>query len=146
MDESFCRNPDNRPFFEKIINSTRERARTLDECFEKVHFVFQEKIEFPEKESHKVFTADAISGLKSLQEFAEQRRDNPPSTEEWEAAFKQILETHNLKMKTLAQAVRLSLTGTLVSPPIFDVIDLLESVQSSIVYNWRLNISRQKCK
>jgi glutamyl-tRNA synthetase len=125
LDEAFCREPQHRPYLEKIIACTQERSRTLDEAFRMVAFLFQESLEYPEKDARKIFTADAVTGLQDLKEFAERRRTNPPSTEEWEQEFQRIMEQRTLKMKTLAQAVRLGLTGTKISPPIFDVIDLM---------------------
>jgi len=42
-----------------------------------------------------------------------------------EAAFNRILEQHGLKLKDLAQALRVALCGKPVSPPIFDTMALL---------------------
>ncbi len=125
MDKNFCTDPNNREFFKKIVNCTQVRAKTLDEIYEKVGFLFTDEVTYPEKESKKFFTPEVMAGLQDLANFASQRQENPPTHEEWETEFGQILEACGLKMKVLAQAVRLALTGSTVTPPIFDVIDLL---------------------
>jgi glutamyl-tRNA synthetase len=57
-----------------------------------------------------------IAGLSELQNF---------SAEEIEALFKKIVEEEGTKLGKLAQPVRVALTGTTVSPGIYDVILLL---------------------
>ena len=57
-----------------------------------------------------------IAGLSSLENF---------SAEEIEALFKKTVEDEGMKLGKLAQPVRVALTGTTVSPGIYDVILLL---------------------
>ncbi|MBI1390239.1 MAG: glutamate--tRNA ligase [bacterium] len=115
---------DNAPL-KKIIACTRERSKTLEEMFDFVRFVFADRLEFDPDEAAKAFTPEAMASLADLADFAGTQSGKSPSHEEWENAFKAILEKHAIKMKVMAPAVRLALTGTKVSPPIFDVLDLL---------------------
>ena len=57
-----------------------------------------------------------VLGLKVLDDF---------SVENIESLFKKIVEKEGLKLGKLAQPVRVALTGTTVSPGIYDVILLL---------------------
>ncbi len=62
-----------------------------------------------------------IAGLSKLENF---------SSEEIETLFKKIVEEEGTKLGKLAQPVRVALTGTTVSPGIYDVILLLGKDQT----------------
>ena len=47
------------------------------------------------------------------------------SKQEWEEAFKQLVEEEGMKMGQLAQPVRVALTGRTASPGLFEVIEVL---------------------
>ncbi len=126
LPKSYCTDPENQSLFRKVVESTQVRAKTLDEMYEKVAFLFMDKMSYPEKESRKLMKPEVIEGVRDLADFAAGHiHDQQLSHEDWETEFKRILELRGLKMKAMAQAVRLALTGTQVSPPIFDVIDML---------------------
>jgi glutamyl-tRNA synthetase len=57
-----------------------------------------------------------IDGLSALDDF---------SAENIESLFKEIVEEEGMKLGKLAQPVRVALTGTTVSPGIYDVLILL---------------------
>jgi glutamyl-tRNA synthetase len=60
--------------------------------------------------------SELISEFEALDVFAE---------EELEVLFHKICEKHEIKLGKLAQPVRVSLTGTSVSPPIFTVVEIV---------------------
>ncbi|HPP00187.1 MAG TPA: glutamate--tRNA ligase [bacterium] len=120
--EAFLRD---RGRIQQIVACTQVRAKTLDEIYQMVLFLFQEDLTYPEKEAQKFFRPDALQGLRALAAFAAAHRDQDLPPEAWEQVFQRVLNEQGLKMKALAQAVRLALTGTVVSPPIFDIIGLL---------------------
>ena len=107
----------------RVIPSLNQRAKTLVEMAEKSAFYFKKNVEFDEKAKARFLTSDSrpllektIAGLSGLENF---------SAEEVEALFKQIVEDEGTKLGKLAQPVRVALTGTTVSPGIYDVILLL---------------------
>ena len=107
----------------KVIPCLNQRAKTLVEMAEKSAFFFKKEVEFDEKARNKFLTEDArpllekvIAGLSTLDDF---------SAENIETLFKKIVEEEGMKLGKLAQPVRVALTGTTVSPGIFDVILLL---------------------
>ena len=55
--------------------------------------------------------------------------------------FEALLAKHGLKMVALAQACRVSITGTTVSPPIFDVMEVLGRDESIA----RIRAGRAEC-
>jgi len=107
----------------KVIPCLNQRAKTLVEMAEKSAFYFKKEVEFDEKARDKFLTTEtrpllqkAIAGLSLLEKF---------SAEEIEALFNKVVEEEGVKLGKLAQPVRVALTGTTVSPGIYDVILLL---------------------
>ncbi|HIE43006.1 MAG TPA: glutamate--tRNA ligase [Nitrospinaceae bacterium] len=112
----------------KVIPSLNQRAKTLQEMAEKSAFFFKEEVTFDEKAKAKFLNIEAkpllkkvIAGLSKLENF---------SSEEIETLFKKIVEEEGTKLGKLAQPVRVALTGTTVSPGIYDVILLLGKDQT----------------
>ena len=58
-----------------------------------------------------------------------------------EQLSRQFCEAHHIKLKDLAQPIRLALTGVTISPPLFDVMELLgqkECLQRiANLWDWR---------
>lgn len=109
-------------WMEKLIHCLRERAKTFVELRDAAAFLFKEPtIDAKAAEKH-LSSAIAIP-FRELIEVLEKTSDWSESN--LKPLFNEILTKHNLKMVALAQAVRVSITGTDVSPPIFDVMNLL---------------------
>ena len=107
----------------KVIPCLNQRAKTLVEMAEKSAFFFKKDVEFDEKARNKFLTEEArplleqvIAGFSTLDDF---------SSDNIEILFKKIVEEEGIKLGKLAQPVRVALTGTTVSPGIYDVILLL---------------------
>ena len=112
----------------KVIPCLRGRAKTLIEMAEKSAFFFKKQVEFDEKARSKFLTDEVkpllkkvITGLSALDDF---------SSDTIESLFKKTVEEESLKLGKLAQPVRVALTGTTVSPGIYDVILLLGKEQT----------------
>ena len=95
---------------------------------EKSAFFFNKRVKFDEKAKNKFLTDESkallekvVTGLTALDDF---------SAENIESLFKKIVEKEGLKLGKLAQPVRVALTGTTVSPGIYDVILLLGKEES----------------
>ncbi|MFL2948246.1 MAG: glutamate--tRNA ligase [Nitrospinales bacterium] len=112
----------------KVIPCLKGRAKTLIEMAEKSAFFFKKQVEFDEKARSKFLTDEVkpllekvITGLSELDDF---------SSDTIESLFKKTVEEESLKLGKLAQPVRVALTGTTVSPGIYDVILLLGKEQT----------------
>ena len=110
-------------FATKAIKSERERGKTLDELAEISAFYFRDEVTFDEKsvkkwlnENGKKTLTDIKTGLEELDDFSE---------ESIGSVFKKIMEDSGQKMLKLAQPCRVALTGTTVSPGIYEVIAIL---------------------
>ncbi|HKY09160.1 MAG TPA: glutamate--tRNA ligase, partial [Candidatus Binatia bacterium] len=115
--------PQDQAWLEKMIATLRERAKTLAELVEAARYYLSDDVAFDEKAAKKFLTREVaapigtlIENLSELGEFTEGNI---------ERAFARTLETHGLAMGTLAQPVRVALTGGTVSPGIHDVIAVL---------------------
>lgn len=111
---------ENTPRLHQIIETLRQRSKTLVEMAEKALFYFADTVEFDEKAAAKFLKSDALLPIKSSLQAVEDVEDfSEPALE---AAFTTLLETTGLKFGKIAQPVRVALTGTTVSPGIFEMI------------------------
>ncbi len=115
--------PPDKKWREKMIATLRERAKTLVELVEMAHFYLSDNIALDEKAAKKFLTpeiytplAELIEKLEALANFNEKNI---------EAAFTEVLSRHDLQLGKLAQPVRVALTGTTVSPGIYEVLAVL---------------------
>lgn len=107
----------------KAIKSERERGRTLDELAEMSSFYFKDEIVFDEASVKKWLNDDGKNLLKEIKRQLEGLNDF--TEEEIGKVFKFLLEKTGLKMLALAQPCRVALTGTTVSPGIYEVMAIL---------------------
>jgi glutamyl-tRNA synthetase len=115
--------PEDRAWLEKMIATLRERAKTLVELVEMAHFYLSNDISYDEKAAKKFLTVEVREPLAELS----QKLAAPTDLSEAgiEQVFTQILEERNLPLGKLAQPVRVALTGSTVSPGIYEVIAVL---------------------
>lgn len=115
--------PQDGAWLERMIATLRERAKTLVELVEQAHFYLSDEISFDEKAAKKFLaqeargpSAELIEKLAALEDFGE---------EAIERAFAEVLQRHNIPLGKLAQPVRVALTGSTVSPGIYEIIAVL---------------------
>jgi len=107
----------------KALESCREKVKTLNELIGYSAFYFKEKIEIPDDLKQKFITLEVKEGFSTL--FAHLSKLNDFSHFSIEDAFKKTIETTGLSLKALAQPVRAALTGTIISPGLFLIIEIL---------------------
>lgn len=107
----------------KAIHAVKERARTLTELAQSLRFYLAEDVIIDETLRSKFLLGDSLSSLRALVE----RLQSLATFEE--ASLKPIVETfvgdNGLKLKDIAQPLRVALTGSTVSPGIFEVMEIL---------------------
>lgn len=111
-----------------LIEAVQDRSKTLVEMLQMSEFVLNEPFAYVEEDAKKMLKPVALPGLEELLVFAK-NHGNHASIEAWEKAFHDVMEKHEIKMNKLAPAVRIALTGTKVSPPIFNCFILLSQEQ-----------------
>jgi glutamyl-tRNA synthetase len=111
------------PYIEAVIETLKPRSKTLVEMAKAARFYYTEPIVYEEKAAQKFLKAAALEPvalltqkLKALTDFEEKAL---------EAAFKAVMQETGLKLGKIAQPVRVALTGTTVSPGIFEIIAVL---------------------
>ncbi len=110
-------------YLAKVISTLNTRSKTLVEMAEGARFYFLEEITFDEKAAGKFLKPAVAPALESLIQKLEQLEEF--SEKALESAFIQVMEETGLKLGKIAQPVRVALTGTSVSPGIFEIIEVL---------------------
>jgi glutamyl-tRNA synthetase len=107
----------------QLVVLVKERAKTLVEMVDWVLPYFGQAVTLDEEAAKKFLTpgiAPVLSKLlirfEAIPVFLKQQ---------WEEAFKQLVEEEGIKMGQLAQPVRLALTGRTASPGLFEVMEVL---------------------
>ena len=104
-------------------DTLKERSKTLVEMAEKAGFYFQEEISYEKKADDKFLKPGVLELLEDLQKRLEQISDF--NLTELERTFIAFLEDNGVKLKVVAQPLRVALTGRTVSPGIFEMMEVL---------------------
>jgi len=105
--------------FKRIAITATQKGKSLKEMAEALAFLWEAPAAFDEKAVEKFMTEAVKPALRDVAALEDYAHDA------LEAAFNGILERHALKLKDLAQALRVALCGKPVSPPIYDTMFLL---------------------
>jgi glutamyl/glutaminyl-tRNA synthetase len=103
-----------------------EGARTLVDIEHKCRFLFiiDDKIEYDEKAVQKVILKD--NGLAMLKIVRDKLAEMQEFTEQGiEEMLRSIANQNNVGLGKIAQPLRVAITGSTISPPIFDSVQLL---------------------
>jgi len=113
-------NKDDSDFVRKVIADLQPRSKTLVDLAASAGFYFTQKVQYEEEAARKFLTPEVssylvaiASGLSSLENF------NKEGIEQYLQAFVQERE---IKLKIIAQPLRVALTGKTVSPGIDEVM------------------------
>ncbi|MDJ0781322.1 MAG: glutamate--tRNA ligase [Desulfosarcinaceae bacterium] len=111
------------PYLEAVIKTLKPRSKTLVEMAQAAHFYYNDPIVYEEKAAKKFLKAAALEPVQLLTE----KLKASESFEEkaLEQVFTAVMAETGLKLGKIAQPVRVALTGTTVSPGIFEVIAVL---------------------
>jgi glutamyl-tRNA synthetase len=109
-----------RRFIAKAMSDLRTRAKTLLEMAEGGIFYFQEDVQYDPEAAAKFLTAEYLGHLEAVAErlpgLTEYTKDG------LEAFLRALAEERGTKLKWIAQALRVALTGKTVSPGIDEVM------------------------
>lgn len=106
----------------KILPMLRQRARTVKELADGMTYFFVDSVAY-EPTAVKLLTPSVAPVLSALGERLETADFGSP--EPVETVFKALLEERGMKLKDLAQPVRVALTGGTVSPGLFEMMTAL---------------------
>jgi len=108
---------------ELLIDSLRERAKTIVELVQMAKSILDTPTQYTPKAVKKFIKEDS---LEILEKFVTVLVDkNVKSSQEFEDATNEFLEANELKLGQLAQPVRIAITGSAVSPSVFDTMAII---------------------
>jgi glutamyl-tRNA synthetase len=114
--------PDDPARLRRACEIVQDKAQTLDEVWPLIRFLFEPPVD-DEKARRKFLTPESAPLLREARVvLADCEPFEPPVIE---AALSALLERSDAKPKDLYQGIRVAITGTTVSPGIFDSIAAL---------------------
>lgn len=109
---------------ELLIDALRERAKTMKEFALLAQQIIETPHSYDEAAVSKFLSKEALDILEAYQDALHVKGDLN-SAFEFEAFTKAFLESKGLKLKDLAQSIRIAMVGSSVSPAIFDVLEII---------------------
>jgi glutamyl-tRNA synthetase len=109
-------------WFLRLAPLVSERVRRMDEIADKVRFLFTD-IEIDEDARAKVLDKEGAG--EALAAAAEALADALWSAQDIETTLRELPERLGQKPKAVFQAIRVAATGSTVSPPLFESLELL---------------------
>ena len=107
----------------EAVATLKSRSKTLLDMAEGALFYFQEEITYEKKADDKFLKPDILRLLEDIHgRFEKASEFNQADLEKIFVAF---LEDNEIKLKKVAQPLRVALTGKTASPGIFEVIEIL---------------------
>ena len=129
---------ENNTFAHDVIETLKPRSKTLVEMAQGAVFYYKERVEFDEKAAKKFLKPEAADlltrcadGIQGLETYTH---------ENLETLFKSIMDETGLGFGKIAQPLRVAVTGTTVSPGIFEMLLALGSEKT--IYRIRQAVSR----
>jgi glutamyl-tRNA synthetase len=112
------------PKKELLVDALRERAKTLQEFIEMAKPIVNAPTTYDEKAVKKFLNDESLEALRN---FLVDLKANPPidKPEEFESFTKDFMDKNDLKLKILAQPLRISMVGSAVSPSIYDTMSVI---------------------
>ncbi|MFO1464493.1 MAG: glutamate--tRNA ligase [bacterium] len=110
-------------YAERALASCQEKVKTLVELAELADFYFREEVEISEEARKKGLGEEGLALLKELRPELEKLSNYDHDSVA--ACLNSFAESRGLKLGKVAQPLRSALTGSTVSPGIFDVLGIL---------------------
>ncbi|RUM88882.1 MAG: glutamate--tRNA ligase [Thermodesulfatator sp.] len=109
-------------YLQAALATVQPRARTLKEAAEMLTFYLVEEVEYQPEAARKFLTPEIAPVLERLLRALEEVEF---TDEALERLFRGMAEETGLKLKKIAQPVRVALTGKTVSPGLFEIMRIL---------------------
>ncbi len=110
---------------EILIDALRERAKTLVEFADMARAILSRPQSYDEKAVKKFIDDEALEILQRYAAYLKVSENPLHLPVDFEEVTKAFMKAHNLKMKQLAQPIRIALVGSAVSPSVYDVLSIV---------------------
>ncbi|SFM66339.1 glutamate--tRNA ligase [Thermodesulforhabdus norvegica] len=107
----------------KAAITLQPRCSTLEELAQLMNFYMTDRFEYEESGVKKFFVPEILPILEDIVEYLEQIEKL--DEKELEVYFRNLAEKKGIKLKMIAQPVRLALTGRTASPGLFEIMSIL---------------------
>ena len=104
------------------VGTVKARAKTLLEMAERALFYFKE-IDYEKQAGEKFLLPEVLDILEDL--LLDLKGATSFDQKELENIFSNLLQRHQIKLGAIAQPLRVALTGTSVSPGIFEIMEVM---------------------
>jgi len=113
-----------RDYLGRAIQTLQPRCATLAEMADAIDFYMLDEVTYDPKAAEKIFTSEASVFLEEII-GAISKNEGRFEEKALEELFRRMAEEHGVKLKVIAQAVRVALTGRTASPGLFEIMDIL---------------------
>jgi glutamyl-tRNA synthetase len=110
-------------FLTGVAGTLKARSKTLVEMAEAADFYFQEALDYGTEAGKKFLNQEIVPVFEAL--LGRLCALTPWEHTGLEAVFQGVIEQTGLKMKQVAQPIRVALTGKTASPGLFEVMEVL---------------------
>jgi glutamyl-tRNA synthetase len=110
-------------FWEAVIHTFRERAKTVAELAQSSRFLFRVPIDYDGQAVETCLHPDALTQLREMYDRLQKLSHFDAAS--LEKLFRDLVAERGLKLGDVAQPTRVALTGRTVSPPLFHVMELV---------------------
>ncbi len=109
---------------QELIDLLRDRAKDMNELKSMVNSIIIEPNKYDEKAVEKFLKGDALEVLRAFNEELKARGEIT-SADEFKEVANKFLDSKGLKLKHLAQPIRIAIVGSAVSPSVFDILSIV---------------------
>lgn len=107
----------------KAVVTLQPRCSTLEELAASMNFYMSDQFEYEDSGVKKFFSPEIVPVLEEIADHIE--KTEKMDEKELEAYFRELSERTGIKLKMIAQPVRLALTGRTASPGLFEIMSIL---------------------
>jgi glutamyl-tRNA synthetase len=120
---------------EVLIDALRERVKTLKEFSQKAGLILKRPLDYEEKAVKKFLKADAKEVAKEFVNYLIGYEGELSLPTDYEKLVSGFLDRYNLKLKDIAQIIRIAVVGSAVSPSIHDIMCIIGKDELEIRLN-----------
>ncbi len=110
---------------EILIDALRQRVKTLKEFSQKAKTILERPTSYETKAVKKFLKADAKKIAKEFLNYLINYDSNLNTPSDYDKLIVSFLEQYQLKLKDIAQIIRIAIVGSAVSPSIYDIMSIV---------------------
>lgn len=121
--EGFLPEPPSKEFLEKIVPLIKERIKKLSDFLPLTNFLLEEP-NYDKEVFNKIKIEDKKQVLEKIYQKLEEFK-KPWNNQQFEETFRKLAEELKIPAKEMFQLIRIAVSGSLITPPLFESIQIL---------------------